>query len=135
MSTLEDSHQIMYEILTAGSGDFAVAIVDRVEERLPKGFDNTENFVTIAVSGPVPIGEGGSWEDSWTMTFYGGSDNPKDAYILFRKFLARLGEVRGETVTTGKIITARNISVDRTPDPVKGWPRVVAIVETEMTLP
>ena len=135
MSVLSDSSQIMYEILTAGASAWAVAIEDRIRTKLKRGFENDETFLTMVQSGPVPVGESDSWDDTWTMTFYGGTDNGKDPYILFRKFVQRFSEVRGEKVTTGKIITGKILSVDRTPDPVKGWPRVVAVVETTMTLP
>ena len=137
MSTMPDSEQVMFEILTAGSSDWKTAIGTRVRKKLPSGkdnkFKNKETYATIVPS-LVPVGESDASTDTWTITLYGGTDNSKDSMILYRKLVARLEGASGESVTSGKLIIVKFLSVDRTPDPVKGWPRVVVIVETLMGL-
>ena len=71
-----------------------------------------------------------AWAQQLQSIAQAGLEFSKDKFDL-----ERFAQIRGEKVTTGKIITAKILSVDRTPDPVKGWARVVAVAETTMTLP
>ena len=135
MSEFADRHQIMKEILEVAGSDWATAIGTRIKDELPKSFKNGSTYCTIVPSPEVPIGESDAWKTSWTVTLYGGTVSGKDAFILYRKFAERFHGIKGEKVTTGKIITSKILSVDRTPDPVKDWPRVIVICETVMALP